>query len=85
MSLTEPTEPQRKTKVCRAVRFDFPFKNQITTLCLSVLERSGREKKIQEAGKKIWKVDLALLHQIENPALLDHIRRVGVLFYPLQG
>lgn len=32
-----------------------------------------------------WKVDLSLLHQIDNPALLDHIRRAGVLFYPLQG
>jgi predicted nucleotidyltransferase len=29
-----------------------------------------------------WKVDLSLLHSIDNPALLDHIRRVGVIFYP---
>jgi predicted nucleotidyltransferase len=28
-----------------------------------------------------WKVDLSLLHHIDNPALLDHIRRVGVTFY----
>ena len=28
-----------------------------------------------------WKLDLSLLHQIDNPALLDHIRRVGVIFY----
>ena len=28
-----------------------------------------------------WKMDLSLLHQIDNPALLDHIRRVGVVFY----
>lgn len=25
-----------------------------------------------------WQVDLSLLHQIDNPELLDHIRRVGV-------
>jgi predicted nucleotidyltransferase len=29
-----------------------------------------------------WKVDLSLLHTIDNPALRDHIRRVGVTFYP---
>jgi predicted nucleotidyltransferase len=28
-----------------------------------------------------WKMDLSLLHQIDNPALIDHIRRVGVIFY----
>ena len=28
-----------------------------------------------------WKLDLSLLHQIDNPALLVHIRRVGVIFY----
>jgi len=28
-----------------------------------------------------YKVDLSLLHQIENPDLVDHIDRVGVLFY----
>ena len=28
-----------------------------------------------------WKLDLSLLHKIDNPALLDHIRRVGVIFY----
>jgi len=27
-----------------------------------------------------WKVDLALLHQIENRDLLDHVERVGVAF-----
>lgn len=25
-----------------------------------------------------WKIDLSLWHQIDNPALLDHIRRAGV-------
>lgn len=25
-----------------------------------------------------WKIDLSLLHQIENPALREHIARVGV-------
>jgi len=28
-----------------------------------------------------WKVDLALKHQIEDPDLLAHIDRVGVLLY----
>jgi predicted nucleotidyltransferase len=28
-----------------------------------------------------WKVDLSLQHKIDNPALRDHIRRVGVVFY----
>ncbi|ATE58860.1 nucleotidyltransferase family protein [Thauera sinica] len=27
-----------------------------------------------------WKVDLTLLQKIDNPALLEHIRRVGVSF-----
>lgn len=31
-----------------------------------------------------WKLDLSLMHQIDNPALLDHIRRVGVIFYSPQ-
>lgn len=29
-----------------------------------------------------YKWDLSLLRQIDNPDLLDHIRRVGVVFYP---
>ena len=28
-----------------------------------------------------YKIDLSLLHEIGNPDLLDHIRRVGVVFY----
>jgi len=28
-----------------------------------------------------WKIDLSLYHQIDNPALLEHIQQVGVLFY----
>lgn len=28
-----------------------------------------------------WTVDLLLIHEIDNPALRDHIRRVGVPFY----
>ena len=27
-----------------------------------------------------WKVDLSLKHKIDNPALLEHIARVGVVF-----
>ena len=29
-----------------------------------------------------WKVDLSLRHQIDNPALLQHIQSVGIEFYP---
>lgn len=32
-----------------------------------------------------WMVDLSLKHHIDNPALLDHIARVGVTFYVRQG
>lgn len=28
-----------------------------------------------------YKIDLSLLHKIDDPDLLDHIRRVGVIFY----
>jgi predicted nucleotidyltransferase len=28
-----------------------------------------------------YKIDLSLLHTIDDPDLLDHIRRVGVVFY----
>jgi len=28
-----------------------------------------------------YKIDLSLFRQIDNPALIDHINRVGVLFY----
>lgn len=32
-----------------------------------------------------YKIDLSLLRQIEDQALLDHIRRVGVVFYENLG
>jgi predicted nucleotidyltransferase len=32
-----------------------------------------------------YKIDLSLLHKIEDEELLDHIRRVGVVFYEKQG
>lgn len=32
-----------------------------------------------------YKIDLSLLHRIDDPALIDHIRRVGVIFYENQG
>jgi predicted nucleotidyltransferase len=32
-----------------------------------------------------WKVDLSLMHALDNPALLEHIRRVGVDFCRLKG
>lgn len=28
-----------------------------------------------------WEFDLSIYHQIDNPALIDHIQRVGRLFY----
>jgi len=28
-----------------------------------------------------YKIDLSLMHCIENQALLEHIRRVGIIFY----
>ena len=28
-----------------------------------------------------YKIDLSLMHEIENAALIDHIKRVGVVFY----
>ena len=28
-----------------------------------------------------WQFDLSAYREIENPALLDHIRRVGKVFY----
>lgn len=30
-----------------------------------------------------YKIDLSLHHALDNPELLDHIRRVGVVFYPV--
>lgn len=32
-----------------------------------------------------WTVDLSLKQHIDNPALLDHIERMGVVFYRRQG
>ncbi|MCM2353293.1 MAG: nucleotidyltransferase domain-containing protein [Pseudobdellovibrio sp.] len=29
----------------------------------------------------VYKMDLSLFHQIDNPALLEHIQRVGQVFY----
>jgi predicted nucleotidyltransferase len=31
-----------------------------------------------------YKIDLSLLHKIDDPELLDHIRRVGIVFYEKQ-
>ncbi|NVO12037.1 MAG: nucleotidyltransferase domain-containing protein [Bacteroidales bacterium] len=28
-----------------------------------------------------YNIDLSILHKIENPELIDHIERVGVIFY----
>jgi predicted nucleotidyltransferase len=32
-----------------------------------------------------YKIDISLLHQIDDPELLDHIRRAGVVFYEKEG
>ncbi len=32
-----------------------------------------------------WKIDLSLLAHIDNPALLEHIRRVGKVLYQREG
>lgn len=29
-----------------------------------------------------YKIDLSLFHQIENSDLIDHIQRVGIVFFP---
>lgn len=31
-----------------------------------------------------YTVDLSLFQQIDNPDLIDHIRRIGLIFYPSQ-
>ena len=28
-----------------------------------------------------YKIDLSILHKIENPDLVEHIKRVGIIFY----
>lgn len=30
-----------------------------------------------------YKIDLSLHHALDNPELIDHIRRAGVVFYPI--
>lgn len=30
-----------------------------------------------------YKIDLSLRHALDNPELIDHIRRIGVVFYPI--
>lgn len=32
-----------------------------------------------------YSIDLSLLHRIEDPDLIDHIRRAGVVFYEKRG
>lgn len=47
---------------------------------LSLNELMAIENQIDELLLP-WKIDLCLKHQIDNPALLDHIKRVGKVFY----
>jgi len=46
---------------------------------LGLTERLALEGRIDDLLLP-WKVDLCLWHQIDNPDLLEHIRRVGVDF-----
>jgi predicted nucleotidyltransferase len=49
---------------------------------LSLTEKLGIETELDDLLLP-WKIDLVLEHQITNPALLEHIERVGVeLFRP---
>lgn len=32
-----------------------------------------------------YKIDLSLLHQLDNPQLIDHIQRVGIAIYTRQA
>ncbi len=32
-----------------------------------------------------WNIDMVLFHQISNPDLINHIRRVGILLYEKEG
>ncbi len=56
----------------------------IETTSLGMTELLAIENRIDDLLLP-WKVDLSLLRTIENPALLEHIRRVGVIFYQAKG
>jgi len=45
------------------------------------LETLARIQSELEAGALPYQIDLSILSQISHPELLDHIKRVGVVFY----
>ena len=47
---------------------------------LSLADLHSFEDKIEDLYLP-WKVDLSLKHQIDNPALIQHIENVGISFY----
>ncbi|MDP3559351.1 MAG: nucleotidyltransferase domain-containing protein [Legionellaceae bacterium] len=47
---------------------------------LTFTEQLSLENKIDDLLLP-WKIDVSIRHKIDNPALLDHINRVGVVFY----
>lgn len=52
----------------------------LTGKLLGITELLAIENKIDDLLLP-WKVDLSLKHTIDNPDLLEHIERAGVLFY----
>lgn len=52
----------------------------IEGLSLQLGDLHALENKIDELYLP-WKVDLSLKHQIDNPALLNHIQNVGISFF----
>lgn len=54
---------------------------------LCIKANSWNERKLLSLENEIddlllpYKIDLSLYHQIENMALIDHINRVGKVFY----
>ena len=48
---------------------------------LSLLDLDGIDARIDDLLLP-WKVDITVLQQIDNPDLIEHIKRVGVRLYP---
>ena len=52
----------------------------LTGNLLGITELLSIENKIDDLLLP-WKVDISLKHTIDNPDLLEHIERAGILFY----
>ncbi|MDF1930513.1 hypothetical protein PGH45_11195 [Legionella pneumophila] len=52
----------------------------LTGNLLGITELLAIENKIDDLLLP-WKVDISLKHTIDNPDLLEHIERAGILFY----